>query len=119
LLTRDIDIIASGVNLVASLNSEYLFNELLDGIEHGVNIVKPNKIFAGSGPAQPYLNTAMLGILDAAAGIPKWREFISQIVKLDMEFLILDYVSNKLLIVLSKLDSHPYNKTFLPITKIF
>jgi hypothetical protein len=94
LLTRDIDIIASGVNLVASLNSEYLFNELLDGIEHGVNIVKPNRIFAGSGPAQPYLNTAMLGILDAAAGIPKWREFISQIVKLDMEFLILDYVSN-------------------------
>ena len=94
LQTRDIDTIVSGVNLVVSLNSEYLFNELLDGIEHGVNIVKPNRIFTGSGPAQPYLNTAMLGVLDAAAGIPKWREFISKIVRLDMKFLILDYVSN-------------------------
>lgn len=78
LLSRDINKIDLGVELLLSLNSPELFNTLLDGCKletidgsqpnHFESILHNNKIFTGTGPAQPFLNYALMNII---ASLPK------------------------------------------------
>ena len=73
LLSRDINKIDLGVELLTSLNSPDLFNILLDGCKletkHGSepnyfeSILHTNKVFTGTGPAQPFLNYALMNIV--------------------------------------------------------
>ena len=93
LQSRDLNLIMSGVAMVASLNDEGLCSELLEGIKYEDKSIEPNKIFSGTGPAQPYLNTAMLGILNTAAQFKPWADFISGITDISMEVLVLDYLA--------------------------
>ena len=93
LQSRDLSLIMSGVEIVASLNDEALCAELLEGIKYERAAIAPNKIFSGTGPAQPYLNTAMLGVLNAASKFKPWADFISGITKISMEVLVLDYLA--------------------------
>ena len=93
LQSRDLSLIISGVEMVAALNDEALCSELLEGIKYERKSIEPNKIFSGTGPAQPYLNTAMMGILNIAAQFKPWADFISGITEISMEVLVLDYLA--------------------------
>ena len=73
LLSRDIDNIDLGVEFLVGLNDADLFNILLDGCKletiednetnNFETKLHTNKIFTGSGPAQPFLNYALLNII--------------------------------------------------------
>ena len=91
LQTRDIDIIMSAVSMVEAINEDALCDALLEGIKFDGNTIVPNKIFTGTGPAQPYLNTAMLGVLCVAVKFEKWLKFIQQISEIEIESFVLDY----------------------------
>ncbi len=93
LQSRDLDVVISGVDLVSGLNNEALFNALLEGISYNGKSIEPNRIFTGSGPAQPYLNTAMMGVLCSSIKYPQWAEFVSTVTILEMELMVLDYLS--------------------------
>ena len=78
LLSRDIDKIDLAIELFISLNNTELFNTLLDGCKletidssepnHFESKLRTNKIFTGTGPAQPLLNYALMNII---ASVPK------------------------------------------------
>ena len=83
ILTRDINAIDLGVELLISLNSPELFNTLLEGCKLETIYVRDpddrepnyfnselltNKIFTGTNPAQPFLNYALMNII---ASVPK------------------------------------------------
>ena len=72
LLSRDINKIDLGIELLTSLNSPELFNTLLDGCKletkGSESILHTNKVFTGTGPAQPFLNYALMNII---ASLPK------------------------------------------------
>ena len=73
LLSRDIDKIDLAIELFISLNNTELFNTLLDGCKletidssepnHFESKLRTNKIFTGTGPAQPLLNYALMNII--------------------------------------------------------
>ncbi len=93
LLSRDLDKIMSGVDLLSGLDNETLCAALLEGIVYEKDSIWPNKIFTGTGPAQPYLNTALMGVLNVASKYPYWANFISAINNFNMDILVLDYLS--------------------------
>ena len=73
LLSRDIDKIDLAIELFISLNNTELYNTLLDGCKletidssepyHFESKLRTNKIFTGTGPAQPLLNYALMNII--------------------------------------------------------
>ena len=67
LVARDTDQIDIGIELLKSLNNINLYESLLDGCKLHSELVT-NKLFTGSGPAQPYLNYALISII---ANIPE------------------------------------------------
>ncbi len=91
LQTRDIDMISSAVNMVEAINEDALCDALLEGITYDGKTIVPNKIFTGTGPAQPYLNTAMLGVLCVAVKFEKWLKFVQQISEIEIESFVLEY----------------------------
>jgi len=61
---RDCDIIDSGIELARALDEPAVFETLLEGcsIDKEGKIIR-NKIFTGTGPAQPYLDHALLNLI--------------------------------------------------------
>ena len=79
LTQRDYDAIDMGVELARSLDDPGVFEALLEGCSIGKRRVREwhgmverdgrfigNKIFSGTGPAQPYLDHAMFGLISWA-----------------------------------------------------
>lgn len=94
LQSREIKEVKSGVTMAMEANNLALFEELLQGVEYSERTLKPNKIFAGSGPAQPFLNMAMTGILSAASSAnPQWKSFCEKITDLEIELPSIDYLN--------------------------
>ncbi|MEE1550032.1 MAG: WGR domain-containing protein, partial [Nitrospinaceae bacterium] len=63
LTQRDCTVIDSGIELARSLDNPAVFKELLKDCTIGKEgKLVTNKIFTGTGPAQPYLNYALLGM---------------------------------------------------------
>lgn len=94
LQSRDIKEIKSGVSMAMESNNLALFEELLQGVEYSEKTLKPNKIFSGSGPAQPFLNMAMTGILSAASSAnPHWKSFCENINDLQIDLPSIDYLN--------------------------
>jgi len=98
LIIRDFDKIDEGVQKLVSLNKLELYETLLDGCEIMVDktnwgiskkLIK-NKIFTGSGPAQPYLNYALFSII---ANTPEEAEINDTIHKrnlIDLDMSVFD-----------------------------
>tara|TARA_B110000238_G_scaffold199771_1_gene247707 strand:- start:278 stop:3649 length:3372 start_codon:yes stop_codon:yes gene_type:complete len=74
IITKDTDQIDMAVELITSLNNSSIFKTLLDGCkliqvesnysDGGIESkLVTNKLFTGSGPAQPYLNYALMSII--------------------------------------------------------
>ena len=70
LVSRDLDKIDLGIELLISLNNDELFESLLHDCKityseknDGKNELVRNKIFKGSGPAQPYLDYALINVI--------------------------------------------------------
>jgi surface protein len=65
LIDRDFEKIDLGLELLISLNNLKLFETLLHDCKIGPNFSSliPNKFFTGSGPAQPYLDYALINII--------------------------------------------------------
>ena len=71
LVSRDLKKIDEGINLLVSINETEIFENLLDGCklsqEKGrwgtVTRLETNKLFTGSGPAQPFLNYALFCVI--------------------------------------------------------
>ena len=63
LTQRDYSVIDSGIELARSLDNPAVFEELLKGCTTKKGQLIRNKIFTGTGPAQPYLNHALLGMI--------------------------------------------------------
>ena len=71
-----IDLINQGVELVRSLDDPPLYQKLLDKVEvrqdpkdaegYYYCVLFPNKMFKGTGPAQPYLDHAMWRLINDA-----------------------------------------------------
>lgn len=94
LQSRDLKEIKLGVAMVIEANNLALFEELLQGVEYSEKTLKPNKIFAGTGPAQPFLNMAMTGILSAASSAnPQWKSFCEKITDLQIQLPSIDYLN--------------------------
>jgi hypothetical protein len=95
LLSREIKEIKSGISMALEANNLSLYEDLLQGIDYSEKALKPNKIFTGSGPAQPFLNMAMTGILSAASiSSPGWKIFCDKITELKMELPSVDYLNS-------------------------
>jgi internalin A len=64
---RDYDIIDTGIELARGLDEPAVFETLLEGcsIEREGKLVR-NKIFTGTGPAQPYLDYALVNLIGCA-----------------------------------------------------
>ena len=65
LFTRDIDSIRQGIELARALGDIEVFGCFLKGVVYDDDRkgMVPNRMFVGSGPAQPYLNFAILGLI--------------------------------------------------------
>ena len=65
LVSRDLDKIDLGLELLISLNNDQLYESLLHEckIDSSNNNLVSNKVFTGSGPAQPFLNYALINII--------------------------------------------------------
>ena len=64
LVSRDIDHVLQGVELMRSLEDVDIYNYFLDGVSTDVDgSPVPNATFKGTGPAQPFLNVALLGVI--------------------------------------------------------
>ena len=72
---RDVTMIDTAISLLAAIKDEELMNELLFGIAYENNAFKTNRIFTGTGPAQPYLNYALTGVLSCAVDVDEWKRF--------------------------------------------
>jgi len=62
LTARDTDQIDLGVELAVSLNNSSIFSSLLVGCKL-TQTLDTNKLFTGSGPAQPFLNYALMSLI--------------------------------------------------------
>jgi hypothetical protein len=94
LQSREVKEIKSGISMVLEANNLALYNELLQGIDYSEGTLKPNKIFTGSGPAQPFLNLGITGVLSAAStSSPEWKLFCEKITDLKMELPSVDYLN--------------------------
>ena len=97
LTARDINLIDQGLELVRSLDNDSLYQKLLKGIHYKVfksktrsgqeqenGYLVPNSTFKGTGPAQPYLNYAMIGLINNAPNdfVQKIRNEV-KVLKLD------------------------------------
>lgn len=64
LVSRDIDRVLQGVELMRSLEDVEIYNYFLDGVTTDVDgSPVPNATFKGTGPAQAFLNVALLGVI--------------------------------------------------------
>ena len=77
ILSRVNEKIDLGVELLISLNKASIYNSLLDGCKLEITLdnyndkitkLVTNKLFTGNGPAQPFLNYALLSII---ANVPE------------------------------------------------
>ena len=69
LTVRDTDQIDLGVELAVSLNNSSIFTSILSGCKlEGETKLVTNKLFTGSGPAQPFLNYALMTLI---ANVPE------------------------------------------------
>ena len=93
LQSRDIDMVISAVNMVDSLSDEGLCDVLLEGVKMDGKRLIPNKLFTGSGPAQPFLNSGMLGVLNVASKFDKWSAFLRGIEEVEIETMVFDYLN--------------------------
>jgi len=93
LQSRDIDMVISAVNMVESLGDEGLCDVLLEGVKMEGNKLVPNKLFTGTGPAQPFLNSGMLGVLNVASKFNKWSAFLSSIEDVEIETMVFEYLN--------------------------
>ena len=93
LQSRDIDMVISAVNMVESLGDEGLCDVLLEGVKMEGNKLVPNKLFTGTGPAQPFLNSGMLGVLNVASKLNKWSAFLSSIEDVEIETMVFEYLN--------------------------
>ena len=67
LKNRDYNNINSGIELVRSLDEPSIFEELLENCSiDKANRLAKNNFFTGTGPAQPYLDYALLGLVACA-----------------------------------------------------
>jgi len=89
--SEDIDTIETGLAIVAGLEDEALIDVLLEGVSYNDNRIVYNKFFKGKEFAQPYLNLALLGILNCAATFPKWKSFNEKITSLNLKVFRLNY----------------------------
>jgi hypothetical protein len=93
LQSRDIDMVISAVNMVESLSDEGLCDVLLEGLKMDGKQLVPNKLFTGTGPAQPFLNSGMLGVLCVASKFDKWSAFLSDIEDVEIETMVFEYLN--------------------------
>jgi hypothetical protein len=93
LQSRDIDMVISAVNMVDSLSDEGLCDVLLEGVKMDGKQLVPNKLFTGTGPAQPFLNSGMLGVLYVASKFDKWSAFLSGIEDVEIETMVFEYLN--------------------------
>jgi len=89
--SEDIDTIETGIAIVAGLEDEVLIDLLLEGISYLDNRIVYNNFFKGKEFTQPYLNLALLGILNCAATFPKWKSFNEKITSLNLKVFRLNY----------------------------
>lgn len=93
LQSRDINMVVSAVNMVESLSDEGLCDVLLEGVKMEGKRLVPNKQFTGSGPAQPFLNSGLLGVLNVASKFNKWSTFLSSIEEIEIETMVFEYLN--------------------------
>ena len=100
ILSRDLNKIDEGINLLISLNEISIFETLLDGCklsyENGrwgaVTRLETNKLFTGSGPAQPFLNYALFCVI---ANCPQEADIDSSLLHINLTKInINDFISN-------------------------
>jgi len=88
-ISREPDLIKQGLELYRSLQNVDVANYFLDGIEYSTQSggrLIPNTIFSGTGPAQPYLNYVLLGVISYASDDCEIaNELKSSVVSLDIE----------------------------------
>lgn len=90
---RDTATIDSAIAILAGLQDESVINELLDGISYSNGVIKPNRIFTGSGPAQVYFDYAILGVLHCADIFPQWKSFNDEVDSLECSLNALAYIN--------------------------
>ncbi len=90
---RDIAMIDTAISLLAGIKDEELMNELLFGIAYEKNAFKTNRTFTGTGPAQPYLNYALTGVLSCAGDIDEWKGLVQSVTALDFEIIGSKYLN--------------------------
>ena len=88
-ISREQDVISQGLEVYRSLQNEDISNYFLDGVRYsaqGGGYLIPNALFSGTGPAQPYLNYALLGVISYAPDDCKIANNLkSSIVSLNIE----------------------------------
>ena len=88
-ISREPDLIEQGLELYRSLNNADVANYFLDGVKYSSNAgghLIPNALFSGTGPAQPYLNYALLGVISYAPDDCEIANNLkSSVVSLDIE----------------------------------
>ena len=89
---RDIAMIDTAISLLEGIKDEALMNELLFGIAYENNSFKTNRIFTGTGPAQPYLNYALTGVLSCAVDIDEWKSLVQSVTVLDFDIVGFKYL---------------------------
>lgn len=93
LLSRDVEQIQMGLQLVESLNDEALINLLLEGIVFKDKTLHPNNLFDGPVIAKRFSNTAILGLLNIAIQYHFWKKFVESIGEIDIEVILLESLS--------------------------
>ena len=118
LTARDINLIDQGLELVRSLDNDSLYQKLLKGIHYKVFKSKrwrredqengrlvPNPTFTGTGPAQPYLNYAMRGLINNAP-----NDFVQKI-RNEVKVLNLDFFGDISNVIKNLQNASEINKT--------
>ena len=79
LISRDLEQIDLGVELLLSLAKTEVYETLLFGckIMDDGKLERP-KMFTGSGPAQPFLDYALLNLIADAPKVPKWTNQLTR-----------------------------------------
>jgi Leucine-rich repeat (LRR) protein len=88
-ISRDNDLISQGLEMYRSLQNADVANYFLDGVQYsskGGGHLIPNPVFSGTGPAQPYLNYVLLGVISYAPDDCEIANNLkSSVVSLDIE----------------------------------
>ena len=88
-ISREIDLIEQGLELYRSLHNTDVANYFLDGVKYtpmSLGRLIPNTIFSGTGPAQPYLNYVLLGVISYAPDDCEIaNDLKSSVISLDIE----------------------------------